>query len=375
MLQNLKKLFLQGYSSENEPLVPLELFIQILLLLLGLWGCMAIYASTSFSPAPFYFAGRQLLWLTIGLMVMFFSSRIPFDFYINNAWRLAIIAYLPLIAVLMIGVEINGMRSWFAIGNRMIQPSEFGKVIYLLLMCSIASTTEGIKRFGYMLLVAMMWMLPIALQPDFGTVLVYAAGFIIVYWLFGSKLRYIIALPFIALPFMVYFCLKNPYLIRRLSGYMNPGNDPLGSGWHIRQFQFTIARGGLFGTGTNHAYWTNSYLPLPHSDSMFAGISESLGFIGSAPLLLVMLILLFIVYVIAIKVNNNHERKVFIMATGMLFVFQFMLHVSVNVTMLPPTGVTLPILSYGGSSMIATMLAFGLLLSAASEREKINFDL
>ncbi len=373
MIDKLKKFFLTGDSSENEPLIPLELFVQILLLLLGLWGCMAIYASTSFSPAPFYFAGRQLLWLTIGLMVMFFASRVPFGFYIDNAWRLAIIAYLPLIAVLMIGVKINGMRGWFAIGNSMIQPSELGKVIYLLLMCSIASTTDGIKRFGYMLLVAVMWMLPIALQPDFGAVLVYAAGFLLVYWLFGSKLRYIIALPFIALPFIVYFCLKNPYLIKRFSGYLNPASDPLGSGWHIRQFQFTIARGGLFGTGTNNAYWTNSYLPLPYSDSLFASMSESLGFIGSAPLLIVMLILLFIVYIIAIKVNNDQQRKVFIMATGMLFAFQFMLHVSVNVTLLPPTGVTLPLLSSGGSSMIATMLAFGLLLSAASEREKINF--
>jgi cell division protein FtsW len=375
MLQKIKKLFMERDTTDSRPVMPLELFVQILLLLLGLWGCMAIYASTSFSPAPFYFAGRQLLWLTIGLMVMFFSSRIPFDFYIDNAWRLTIIAYLPLIAVLMIGVKINGMRGWFAVGNSMIQPSEFGKVIYLLLLCSIASTTKGTKRFGYMLLAAVMWMLPIALQPDFGTVLVYAAGFLIVYWLFGGKLRYILALPFIALPFIIYFCMKNPYLIRRFSGYMNPEGDPLGSGWHIRQFQFTIARGGLFGTGTGNAYWTNSYLPLPHSDSMFAGISESLGFIGSAPLLLVMLILVFIVYIIAVKVNNNKERKVFIMATGMLFAFQFMLHVSVNVTMLPPTGITLPILSYGGSSMMATMLAFGLLLSAASEREKVNFEI
>jgi cell division protein FtsW len=375
MFKRLEAFFSKENIAGNRATVPLELFVQILLLLLGLWGCMAIYASTSFSPDPFYFAGRQLIWVTIGLMVMFFSSRIPFEFYIDNAWRLAIIAYLPLIAVLLIGVKINGMRGWFAFGNSMIQPSEFGKVIYLLLLCSIASTNKGAKCFGSMLLVAIMWMLPVALQPDFGTVLVYAAGFLIVYWLFGGQLRYIIALPFIALPFLIYFCIKNPYLIRRFSGYMNPEIDPLGSGWHIRQFQFTIARGGLFGTGSGKAYWTNAYLPLPHSDSVFAGISENIGFFGAAPLLLIMLILLFIVYIIAIKVNNDKSRKLFIMSTGMLFAFQFMLHISVNVTMLPPTGVTLPILSYGGSSMLATMLAFGLLLSAASEREKIDFEL
>jgi cell division protein FtsW len=374
MLKTLKVFFTEDNITGTKPAIPLELFIQILLLLLGLWGCMAIYVSTSFSPAPFYFAGRQLLWLTIGLMIMFFSSRIPFDFYLDQAWRLAIIAYIPLIAVLFLGVEINGMRGWFAVGNSMIQPSEFGKVIYILLLCSIAIKYQGVKCFGYMLLVALIWMLPIALQPDFGTVLVYAAGFLIVYCLIGGQLRYIIGLPFIALPFVIYFCRRNPYLIKRFSGFINPDSDPLGSGWHIRQFQFTMARGGLWGTGSEHAYWTNSYLPLSHSDSVFAGISESLGFVGAAPLLIIMLVLLFMVYIIAIKVNNDKSRKLFIMTTGLLFAFQFMLHVSVNVTMLPPTGVTLPILSYGGSSMLATMLAFGLLLSAASEREKINFE-
>lgn len=372
--KRIRDFFMTKRTTAIFSVMPLELFIQILLLLLGLWGCMAIYSSTALSPDPFYFAGRQLLWLTIGLMVMFFTSRIPFDFYINNAWRLAIIAYLPMIAVLFIGVQINGMRGWFEVGNNMIQPSEFGKVIYLLLLCSIASTNKTTKRFAYMLLVAIMWMLPIALQPDFGTVLVYAAGFLIVYWLSGGKVRYILALPFIALPFIIYFCMKDRYLIKRIIGYLNPDIDPLGSGWHIHQFQFTIARGGLFGTGTGDAYWTNAYLPLPYSDSVFASISESIGFFGTAPLLIVMLVLIFIVYTIAVKGKNDKSRKLFIMATGMLFAFQFMLHVSVNVTMLPPTGVTLPILSYGGSSMVATMLGFGLLLSAAAEREKINFD-
>jgi cell division protein FtsW len=358
--------------SVQDSTLSLELFIQILLFLLGLWGCMAIYSANFFNAHPFFFAGRQLLWLIIGMVIMLFTSRVPFAFFRDNAWKLAVIAYIPLIAVLIWGVKINGMTGWFAVGNSLIQPSELAKAFYILLLCQIGVTAKenSLRRFFLMLLVAVFWMLPIALQPDFGTAIVYGMGFVIVYWALGGRLWHLLMLPVLGLPFMIYFCVRNPYLVKRITGFLDPGADPLGSGWHVRQFQLTLARGGLYGTGTGKAYWANSYLPFSHSDSVFASMSEALGFVGTAPVLIMVLLLIFLVFMLAFRVKTNMQ-KVFILSTAMFFAFQFLLHVSVNVTLLPPTGVTLPILSYGGSSMVATMFAFGVLLSATTEKNSL----
>jgi cell division protein FtsW len=346
--------------------------IYILLFLLGLWGCLVIYNATFFKETPFYFVGRQFIWLMIGMFFLYASSHIPFDFYRDLVWPLAIATYIPLIAVLFLGVRVNGMCGWFSSGGVFIQPSEFAKAPYLLLLCYLNSRIENdLKRCAAMALAAFVWIVPIALEPDIGSVMIYLAGFFLVYWLGGGKIKYIIVSFIAAIPVCAFFVYKNQYILDRITGFWNPGGDPLGSGWHIMQFRFALSRGGFWGASLGKAIWANAYLPLSHSDSAFAAMAESVGFAGACPVILGAFIIALAAYFLARKKSDCFVRNI-IMSLGGLFVVQALIHISVNVTLLPPTGITLPLISYGGSSLVSCMIAFGILLSAARSPETVK---
>lgn len=355
---------------EHRPL-PVPLLILLSLFVLGLWGCLAIYNATCYGPSPFYFVGRQLLWLVLSMIVLLVCSSIPFSFYRNNAELIVGIFYVPLLLVLIFGVQINGMTGWFAIDNVFIQPSELAKGAFILSLCHWGYKMEpGWPRFGGMLLLTLVWTLPVALQPDIGTAMVYIAGFIVMFWLIDGKLKCLLTIPAILLPICAGLLYSSTYLMNRVLGFLNPESDPLGIGWHVRQFQFTLARGGLWGTKWGKALWANSYLPLSHSDSVYASLSEALGFAGALPVVILMALLVFFAYRLTLKVKDEF-RKSIILGVAMLFAIQALIHVSVNVTLMPVTGITMPVLSYGGSSLLATMAAFGVLLSAAGEEKNI----
>ncbi len=368
-----------GVFNGEAAVFPLTMLIQFLLFMLGLWGCLAIYNTTIYAVAPFYFVGRQLLWLVFGMAVMMLCARVPFSVYRDNIELLTIFFYISLLAVLIFGVRINAMKGWFMVGNIFIQPSELAKGFFILALCHFGGKFRpGMPRFAGMGLITLLWVLPIALQPDFGTAMVYIAGFIIVYWLMNGSFWHLLLVPATLLSVAGLVIHFNPYVLNRFFGYLNPELDPLGLGWHIRQFQFTLARGGLWGMKWGKALWANSYLPLAHNDSVFASLTESLGFIGSFFVIAIIGIIVLAVFKLSLKAENQF-RKVFILSIGMLFAVQALIHISVNVTLLPTTGITMPVLSYGGSSLLSTLIYFGIMLSAAGRHEtisssKINYD-
>jgi cell division protein FtsW len=340
--------------------------VQSLLFLMCIWGCLAIYNSNTLDASPLYFVGRQLLWLVTGMIIMLLAQRVPFSFYSENALTAAAIAYISLLAVLLWGTEINGMRGWFTFGwtSASIQPSEFAKPFFILLLCHFAVNEKNkLKTFLILAGITLLWLIPILQQPDAGTALVYLLAFMIFCVLIGTPFKYLLALSALLTPIAVWVLYKHPYILKRFSGFWDPASDPLGSGWHIRQFQFTIARGGWFGVKLGKAAWSNSYLPLAHSDSVFATIAESLGFIGTLPILILLGIVIFALYRLSLRLKNQYQ-KLFIISMLSLIMIQTLIHISVNVALLPPTGLTLPLLSYGGSSLLSTLLAFGIILSA-----------
>lgn len=339
---------------------------QSLLFLLCIWGCLAIYNSNTLGASPLYFVGRQLLWLVVGMLLMLGAQRVPFSFYMDNAITANAVAYMLLLAVLLWGTEINGMRGWFTFGwtSASIQPSEFAKPFFVLMLCNLAVKGKNdLKTFSLLSMVCLLWLIPILLQPDAGTALVYLLAFIVICILAGVKYKYLLSIPAVLTPLAVWILYANPYIVKRFSGFWNPSSDPLDSGWHIRQFQFTIARGGLFGAKLGKATWSNSYLPLAHSDSVFATIAESLGFVGTLPILLLLGVVIFILYRLALHLHGNYQ-KLFIVGMLSLIAVQTLIHISVNVALIPTTGLTLPLLSYGGSSLLSTLLTFGIILSA-----------
>ncbi|MDD5728801.1 MAG: FtsW/RodA/SpoVE family cell cycle protein [Victivallales bacterium] len=352
--------------------------VQSLLFLLCIWGCLAIYNSNTLGGEPLHFVGRQLLWLVMGMILMLAAQRIPFTFYRDNALPLAITAYIFLLSVLIWGTRINGMCGWFTFywTSASIQPSEFAKPFFILLLCHLAVSGKSDARIFLRLAgVTLLWLLPILLQPDMGTAAVYLLAFITVCFLAGTPVKYLLSLPLLLIPAAALIIYRHPYILHRFSGFLDPAGDPLGDGWHIRQFQFTIARGGWFGVKIGKAAWANSYLPLAHSDSVFATIAESLGFIGTLPVMIIFGIIIYVLYRITLRLKNQFQRLFIISMPAMLAV-QALIHISVNVAVVPPTGLTLPLLSYGGSSLLSTLLTFGIILSALNCHpldEKRNF--
>ncbi len=347
-----------------------SLIIAGLLFLLGLWGCLAIYNATLLNASPFYFVGRQFLWLLIGLGLLVGCAKIPFRFYRENARFIVPLMFLFLLLVFPLGVKINGMRGWYSFGHFMVQPSELAKPFFLLALCFWGNMfPAGIKRFGAMLGITLVWLIPILLQPDFGTATVYLAGFVIVYWLSDGSPWPLALLPAGFIPAAFYVLMTKPYVLKRFEGFLDPLADPGGSGWHVLQFQYTLARGGVTGMSWGKAIWANCYLPLSHSDSVFASIAESLGVTGALPVIFIFGLLVFAFVKLSLLTENN-ERRLYVAAFGCLVAVQALLHISVNVTIVPPTGLTLPVLSYGGSSLLATMIGAGIALSAARPEKK-----
>ncbi len=366
---NEKKLKQIKMDLSRNKIFKLELIVYVTIFLMGLWGCLTIYNATVFTNNPFYITLKQLLWLIIGLVTLFASSKIPFWIYSKLAIPLAIIAYISLVLVLCFGKEVHSMRGWFILGPVYIQPSEFAKIPFLLILAIFScKTKQNIKNFIISVLFIILWVTPIILQPDFGTVVIYFCGGFIVYWLGGWKKRYLTAvtlLIFIILAFIIYM---HPYMINRLEGFINPNDDFLGKGWHITQLRYTLARGGFWGNSLGNALWSNSYLPLAHSDSAFASLTESVGFIGALPVVIGFTAIIFISYKLAI-IGDDKFPQIVIISLIILSAIQAFIHISVNLTFLPTTGITLPFISYGGSSLVSTCLSFGIALSAVRNKK------
>jgi cell division protein FtsW len=346
------------------------LVVYILLSVMVVWGCLFVYNAMSLTHHAAFYAGKQLLWSCIGFAVLWGSSRIPFVWYKKHVWHISLCAFTPLLLLYFIGTQINGMRGWFSFGDVTFQPSEFAKIPFIMSLCYIAVYWKK-RRFSslYMIGVMALWTIPIILQPDYGTFAVYVGGFIALYFITGGLLRYFFIATCVGIPIFSYFFMTHPYAIRRITGFLHPERDPLGAGWHIRQFQYTLAQGGFSGKGMGQALWSNNYLPLAHSDSAFASLTESVGFIGASPVIAGFLGLSLLSIHISRKKNiHSIYNRSFIVALSSIFVIQAFLHISVNVLLLPPTGITLPLLSYGGSSLISTMLGFGLIISAVQNK-------
>lgn len=352
-------------GGKSAGAITLPLVVHAVLFMLGLWGCLAIYNATVYSNAPFYLAGRQFIWLIAGLFAMYYTSKVDFAFYGKFAPALAVLIFLPLLLVLVFGIRINGMKGWFAFGSVFIQPSEIAKPFFILALCWICDRYQSAsKKFLLLFTVTALWILPVSLQPDFGTVLVYIFGMAAVYLLAGGSYWFMLVSVFAVIPAGLLIIIEKPYVLTRITGFLNPLDDPTGAGWHILQFQYTLARGGLFGASWGNCLWANSYLPLSYSDSAFAALTEAIGFVGVLPVVFGFTLFAYLGYRMASKTEEN-IRRTFICSMTSMVTFQAFVHISVNVGLMPPTGITLPMFSYGGSSLLATMIGAGIILSAA----------
>lgn len=358
------------YKPKLTPLGAVAIF-------LSLWGCLAVYNATFYLEVPYYFVGKQVLWLIVGVFVLMILS----GFSEAMMKRLAAIAVLPvylvLTAVLFYGIKINGMRGWFSFNGIFLQPSELAKPLFVLLLALVAEKTEPFRkdwRRGYLPLlgVLIVWVVPIFFQPDFGAIIVYVMGFTAICWCLRVRVVYLLTTLGALVPVLFLLFRMHPYTAARLQGFLNPQAHAGTTGWHIIQFQNALASGGIFGRSMGHGMYSKAYLPLSYSDSMFACLGESLGFVGLLPIILLLFGWMLYGYW-RFSLTETIFRSSVIIGISFMIGGQALLHLSVNLGLCPVTGLTLPLLSYGGSSLVSTLAAVGI-LEACSGSQSITAE-
>ena len=336
---------------------------------ISLWGLLAIHRTLALTGNWEHFLLRQTIWAGVAWTLFFAVSKIKFDSLMRGAYPGAIVGALSLVLLPLLGSRINGMCGWYTFCGLTIQPSEIFKVFYLLAIIKLLydkKIPEAMRVFSCVGIIAVFALL-LFIQPDFGTMTVYLAGGLGTLYFSKVKFKYIaVMLGLAALTALLAIAL-NGYMAARIRHFINPELDPGGGAWHLRQFAIAAARGEWFGVKADMAVWSNSFLPLAHNDSIFAALCEILGFCGGMILLLLYAGFFHQAFSLSAWQRNNMRRSVIDSLTAMIL-FQTLLHIAVNLNLLPPTGITLPLVSYGGSSLTGTMLMIAVIISAGNRK-------
>ncbi|WP_400163978.1 putative lipid II flippase FtsW [Brevibacillus sp. TJ4] len=349
----------------------------------------SIFALTSFTAHgcsycngdELYFVKRQLRFLLIGAFGMLIAMNIPFTFYKRNFLLIALVCLVCLLLVIIPGIGhlSNGARSWFRLGGVSIQPAEFAKLGLILYLAAIISKKgDSIRKLksGLMppLVITGLFFLLIALQPDLGTAAILLGTSVIVMVCGGARLIHLlgIGVPIVSLALTAYIATKQ-YALNRIYSYLDPWSDPLHTGYNIIQSWVAIAHGGLWGTGFGKSIQKYLYLPEAHTDFIFAIITEEMGFIGTSLFLLVYMLFLLRGVHICLRVKDTFASLVGIGIVSMI-ALQALINIGGVTGTIPLTGVPLPFISYGGSSLVVCMIGTGILLSVSREvsRQKIE---
>ncbi|WP_044642473.1 stage V sporulation protein E [Risungbinella massiliensis] len=357
-----------------KPRTSPDFVIVIAILCLLTIGVVMVYsASAAFAydkyDDAFYFAKRQLLFAALGVFFMFMVANLHPDVFRKWAKPALIACFILLIIVLIPGVGIlrNGARSWLGIGAFSIQPSEFTKLAMIAFLGNLFSKPGyPIEKFarGFLPGLGILGLAfgLIMLQPDLGTgTVLFGTGMIIIFAA-GARIKHLLGLVLLGIGGFVGLILAAPYRMARITAFLDPWQDPLGAGYQIIQSLFAIGPGGLMGMGFGMSRQKHLYLPEPHTDFIFSIISEELGFLGSATVVILFAVLIWRGFRTAILSPDLFTSLVATGVTSMLMI-QSVINIGVVSGVFPVTGVTLPFLSYGGSSLTLTLIAVGILLN------------
>lgn len=345
----------------------------ILVVILSLFGLIMIYSASSIWANykfndPFKFVKAQGLFFLLGIFLIFFIKKIDPNKFYNYSNVILLVSFILLILVLIpgIGTVRNGSRSWFKVGPFGIQPSEFAKIGLIIYVSKYLKNNQRnikniIKGVFPLLFVIGIFFLLILLEPDFGTGMVMVLSLVGIIFISGVKASFFLKIGLIGLIMIAGLIIVAPYRMARIVSFLNPWSDPLGSGYQIIQSLYAIGPGGLLGQGFLKSRQKNFYLPEPQTDFIFSIISEELGFMG----VLFTSFMLGAIFYLCIKISMK-QSDLFLkyLSFGLSFalIAQALLNLMVVVGLIPVTGVTLPFLSYGGSSLLISMASIGIVL-------------
>ncbi len=350
----------------NHNRLPLTLLLAGILV--ACFGLVAIYDASVIDAFrtfedKFHYVKQQAVWICIGVVASLITSSIPIT-YLKKYAHIFYSATLFLVVIVLIpgiGSKYLGARRWIDIGITVIQPSELLKIGLVIYLAKWLETERTLKQF---LAFIGLNIVLVMLEPDLGTSIIIIGTSFMMYYLSGAKIKDIATFCAVLLLAISALILVSPYRVNRLKTFLDPTTDPLGSSYHINQILYGLGSGGLNGVGLGKSRQKYAYLPEATTDSIFVIIAEEFGFIGSSLLIAVLVGLLLSSFKVAMNVNDKFD-KLLASSISLLFLIQIFVNLSSMVALVPLTGVPLPFISYGGSSLVTNFIALGLLINIA----------
>ena len=368
------------YSSVFTKLLSINYPLLGLIIILFFVGLAALYSISNgdFNSWPLKHSQRFILGLIIFFLVIFFDLRLIFGY----AYIIFFLSIISLVIIPFFGIESNGATRWINIAGISLQPSEFVKYTLILALAkyfhSINNDSSFIKTLIIPLIITIVPVLLVITQPDLGTALIILLGGISLFWISGLNYKYFIVGVFsILCSLPVLWQYLKDYLKDRVLTFFNPERDPLGNGYHIMLSKIALGSGGIFGKGYMEGTQSHlNFLPEMQTDFIFTMLGEEFGFIGTLLLLLIYAALIMISIRLALKSRSLFSKYLSLGVCNVFFIYVFV-NIGMVTGLLPVVGVPLPFISYGGSSMLAVMFGFGLLMNCYINRniiiEKTNY--
>ena len=350
-------------------------FVIITLMAIGLimiLSASSIRALADYNDS-FHLFKHQLMWALIGLAAMILFMNIDYHIYQKNARLILILTILGLILVLIpgIGKVVGGSRRWIGVGLFRVQPSELAKLgMVIYLSHYFSKKGEKIKSFvdgllPPLIILAVIFLL-ILMEPDLGTAVTIAGTFFLIIFAAGARFKHLGVLVATGIPMIIFFIFSEEYRKERLLSFLDPWSDPLDTGYHIIQSLLALGSGGIFGVGLGQSKQKFFYLPEPGTDFIFAVLGEELGLIGT----FLVLVLFFLFAWRGLKIATNvPDMFGSMLAVGIssMVIIQAMINIGVVTSSMPITGITLPFISYGGTSLVIMLSAVGILLNISRQ--------
>ncbi len=358
--------------SRIKPHKP-DYFLSIVVFILVVFGLIMVSSASvvqSFEKTGdiHYYFTHQLVWgVILGMAAMLIFMRIPYEKYKKFGGPILIVTFALLIIVLFFGVELGGSKSWIFIGGLSFQPTEFVKLLFVVYLAvwlekrqsKLTNFKEGFLPF--LILIGAISFL-IALQPDLGTLSVILLTAVVVYFVAGGSIKHIIGLAALSVAGLFALMKLFPHAATRFNAFLHPELDPQGIGYQINQALLAIGSGGIIGLGLGNSRQKFNYLPEASGDAIFAIIGEELGFVWCIILIVLFAIIAYRGFQIARRTDNTFGKLIAVGITSWI-VFQAFINIAGILSMIPFTGIPLPFISYGGSSMLAILIAVGILLN------------
>jgi cell division protein FtsW len=354
-----------------------DLIIVLMVVALTCFGVVMVYSASSIMATKkfhdgFYFLKRQGIYAFIGFGAMAAAMRIDYHFWKKAAVTVLLVCLGLLVLVLIpgIGGSAGGSSRWIRLPGFSFQPSEMAKIAFIMYMAySLDKKQDKVRFFStgflpYMVVLAIMLLLLLK-QPDLGSSLTLGVVAMAMLFTAGTRLSYILSMIMLALPFLYYAVMHVDYRRRRIMAFLNPWEDPTNTGFQIIQSWIAVGTGGIFGQGLGEGKQKLFYLPEAHTDFIFSVVGEELGFIGVMVIVSMFFLLIQRGIRVALYAEDNFGRSLAFGISTLLGLEAFV-NVAVITGIFPTKGLALPFISYGGSSLIITLFAVGILLNISS---------